>query len=64
MVEKKVDCRRVGEHSQRQGHVGESRVDRTLSHVRGGEPGAATRKPRRVDQKDQVAKMVRVYRED
>jgi hypothetical protein len=30
MVEEKVYCRCVGEHSQRQGHLGESRV----GHVR------------------------------
>ena len=29
MVEKKVYCLYVGEHSQRQGHLGESRVDMT-----------------------------------
>ena len=38
MVEEKVYYRYVGEHSQRQGHLGESRVVMTLSHVqRGGE---------------------------
>ena len=34
MVEEKVYYRYVGEHSQRQGHLGESRVNMTLSHVR------------------------------
>lgn len=37
MVEKKVSCRQKGEHSQRQRHLGESRVDMTLSHVKKGE---------------------------
>ena len=32
MVER-VYYRYVGEHSQRQGHLGESRVDMTLSHI-------------------------------
>lgn len=64
VVEEKVDCRCVGERSQRQGHLEEYRVDRTLSYVRGGEPSAASRKPRRVNQKDQETKMARFYRED
>ena len=45
-------CRYEGEHSQRQGHLEEARVDMTLGHVRGGkrvqergerEPGAAVK---------------------
>lgn len=34
MVEEKVYYRHMGEHSQRQKHVGESSVDMTRSHVR------------------------------
>jgi hypothetical protein len=44
-------------HSQRQGHLGDSRVDRTLSHVKRGErgrergefrePSEVARKPKR-----------------
>lgn len=50
MVEK-VNCRFVGEHSQRQGHLRESRVDvNSLSWAmcgrERGEPGAAARRPR------------------
>jgi len=39
MEEEKVYCRYVGEHSQRQRNLGESRVDMSLSLVgrRGGE---------------------------
>jgi hypothetical protein len=33
MVEEKVYYRYVGEHSQRQGHLGESRGDMSLNHV-------------------------------
>lgn len=33
MVKEKAFYRYVGEHSQRQGHLKESRVDMTLSHV-------------------------------
>ena len=40
----KVYYRHVGEYSQRQGHLGESRVDMTLSHVR---RGAAEERDRR-----------------
>jgi hypothetical protein len=52
MVGEKVYYRYVGEHSQRQTHLGESRVDMTLSHVgkkrkgKRGEPGAAARRPK------------------
>jgi hypothetical protein len=51
MVEK-VYFRHMGEHSQRQGHLGEPRVDMTQSNGRGGgregkgEPGAASRRPK------------------
>ena len=42
MVEEKVYYRYVGEHSQRQTHLGESRVVMTLNHVvRGGGEGRA-----------------------
>jgi hypothetical protein len=34
MVEEKVYCSQEEEHSQRQGHLGKSRVDMTLSDVR------------------------------
>ena len=36
VVEEQVHCQYVGEHSQRRGHLGESRVDmiHPLSHVR------------------------------
>ena len=53
MVEGKFYCRYEGENSQRQTHLGESRVDMTLSHVRRGgkkgkrgQPGAAARRPK------------------
>lgn len=54
------------------GHLGKSRVDTALSHVRGGgrqrerrrgEPDAVTRSPKGSRRKDQVTKMVRLYRE-
>lgn len=47
MVEKNVYFRLKGEHSQRQRHVGESRMDMTMSHVGRegrGEPAAAARR--------------------
>ena len=37
MVEEKVYYRYVGEHSQRQTHLGESRVLLTINHVGRGE---------------------------
>lgn len=64
MVEERVYCRHVREHSQRQGG---SRVDKTPSHVRRGEvvvgivEGTACSSQeaqKRVDEKDQVTKMV------
>lgn len=36
-----VDVWESAVRGRRQGHLGESRVDRTLNHVRGGEPGTA-----------------------
>lgn len=53
VVKEKVYCEYMGEHSQSQGPLGESKVDMTLSWAMGGdrveereEPGAATRRPR------------------
>ena len=56
MVEETAYCRSVGEHSQKQGHLGESRVDRArLSWVmwekergkgREKETGAVARRPK------------------
>lgn len=72
MVEEKIYYRCVGENSQRQGHRGESRVD--MSHVRRGQrrgrkgiqvrlPGPAERDlPKESRQKDQIIKMVGLYR--
>lgn len=54
-----VDTRR--EHSQRQGHLGESREDLTLSPARGwGEDKQvqAARRPKREDGKGQLTKVV------
>jgi hypothetical protein len=74
MVEEKVYYRYVGEHRKRQGHLGESRVDMTLG--RGGrvaeeergrkehqeyQPGG--RGWRGENKKNQVSKMVGLYRE-
>lgn len=39
-MEEKVYCRYEEKHSQRQGHLGEPRVDMTLNHMRRGERGA------------------------
>ena len=61
MVEEKVYYRYVGEYSQTQRHLEESRVDMTLSYVRRGqrEPRAAVRRPKRGG----LTKMVGFYRE-
>lgn len=68
MVEEKIYYRCVGENSQRQGHRGESRVD--MSHVRRGQrrgrEGIQVRLPggsKESRQKDQIIKMVGLYRE-
>lgn len=37
MVEEKVDCRQKEEHSQRQGHLRESRISWAMQGDRGGE---------------------------
>lgn len=67
MVEERVYCRHVREHSQRQGCLGGSRVDKTPSHVRRGEvvvgiveetACSSQEAQKRVDEKDQVTKMV------
>lgn len=64
MVEEKVYCRYVREHSQRQRHQGEARVDMTrLSHVRrgerregrGGEPSTVARSPHMYTLLDSIA---------
>lgn len=66
MVEERVYYRHT-QHSQRQGCLGGSRVDKTLSHVRRGEvvvgivEGTACSNQeaqKRVDEKDQVTKIV------
>lgn len=68
MVEEKIYYRYVGENSKSQGHRGESRV--YMSHVRRGQrrgregiqfqpPGG----PKESRQKDQIIKMVGLYRE-
>lgn len=53
MVEQKIDSRYMEKHSQRQGHLGASRVIRTLNHVgevrtkkREREPSTAARRPK------------------
>lgn len=66
MVEENVYCKQRGEPSQRQRHLGESRVHRTLSHVRrgGGHGRGESRGTRcvsletqeRVNKNDQVPK--------
>lgn len=70
-MEEKV-YRQKGEHSQRQGHLGEFSGHDPKSCEDGGhregrveleEPGAAARRPKRVDKKDQVTKMDRLNRE-
>lgn len=51
MVEEKFYCRLTEEKRKRQRHLGESRVDMTLGHVRSrdgrGESGSKVRKPKR-----------------
>ena len=39
-------CRYMGEHSERQGHLGESREDMTLSYVKRVGRGKAGARPR------------------
>lgn len=57
-VEEKVYCRQKGDHGQMQEHVGESRVDITLSHWRKGGK-ERERRPKR----DWATKMTELYRE-
>lgn len=52
MVDEKVYCSKKGEHSKRQRHLEESRVDMPLSHVRRGGPGAEPKGQRKEEQVD------------
>lgn len=66
VVEEKVYYRYIGEHSQRQGHQGEHRMGMALSHVKKGvrrEPSSTARRPKIVDERAQVTKMVGLYRQ-
>ena len=46
MVEEEAYCRFVGEHGQRQRHLGMSRVFMTLNHVERRGPTAAAKRPK------------------
>lgn len=56
-------CRYEGKHGQRQGHLGEARINMALSQATLGEPGDPEARRIKGRQKDWIMEMAALYRE-